>query len=107
MNIRVLPFFLLGRISVLRVNNMLLKTEVKALKAERDILHKKEDALKTKVERYWHSIKLLEKDVAGAKEDAVKTFSKFLIDRSEGGSIEIQNLPDLTFAYINGERKNE
>ena len=31
--------------------------------------------------------------------DAMKDFSKFLIDYAEGGSIEVNDLPDLIFAY--------
>lgn len=31
--------------------------------------------------------------------DAVKEFSKFLIDYAEGGSIEVTDLPDLIFVY--------
>lgn len=53
------------------------------------------------------SLEEYERFIGEIFDEAAKTFSKFLIDRAEGGSIEIQDLPDLTFAYINGERKNE
>lgn len=49
---------------------------------------------KAEIERYLHSIKLLEKDVSVAKSEAIKEFGIFLINRSKNGVINTMDIPD-------------
>ena len=75
-------------------------------KAEIDILIRKKDTLRdeiaeqqAEIERYLHSIKLLEKDVADAREETVKAFAHLLVDKSSNGIIYAMDLPEHILAF--------
>lgn len=52
------------------------------------------------IERYKHSIKLLEKDVADAKSDTVKEFAKFVIDKSVKGVVYASDIVDYVPEFL-------
>jgi hypothetical protein len=66
------------------------------------ILNKRCDVCPTReaVERYKHSIKLLEKDVTVAREDAVKEFAKFVIDKSVNGVVYASDIVDYVPEFL-------
>lgn len=53
----------------------------------------------TETERLRCVIKILEKDVKEAREDGVKAFAHFLIDKAKDGVITISDLPDLVCEF--------
>ena len=55
---------------------------------------------KAEIERYKHSIKLLEKDVADAKADTVKEFAKFVIDKSVNGVVYASDIVDYVPEFL-------
>ncbi len=48
---------------------------------------------KAEIERYLHSIKLLEKDVAQAKSEAYREFAHMVVDKAENGIIYAMDIP--------------
>ena len=55
---------------------------------------------KAEIERYKHSIKLLEKDVADAKADTVKDFARFVIDKSVKGVVYALDIVDYVPEFL-------
>lgn len=62
---------------------------------------------KAEIERYKGVIKILENDVETAKSEAIRTFSKYLIDKAETNSINISDLPDLVVEFMKTEDNNK
>lgn len=62
---------------------------------------------KAEIERYKGVIKILENDIETAKSEAIRGFSKYLIDKAETNSVNISDLPDLVIEFMKTEDNNK
>lgn len=74
------------------------KEDIEKLKAEID-------DLETKLAINKGAMRAYREECEKAHDEAVKDFSHFLIDKAEGGNIEIAELPDLVVEWMNPSRK--
>ena len=70
------------------------RNKVQSQKGELARLYKQNAEQQTEIERYKGVIKLLKKDVADVKSEAVKEFGHMLIDKAENGVIYAMDIPD-------------
>ena len=96
-----------AEIEVLTAENKQLKSDLIIAKQNYEHIKQLWEADKVKVkevlEKYINKHNELVAQEEQLKAQAVRDFSKFLIDYAEGGSIEVADLPDLIFVYSDGK----